>query len=49
MTPRKILILLRIAGVRRREEMAELLAMHALAARGNPEELKKQLKRLGGE
>ena len=49
MTPRQIAGSLYFAGRRRRREAAEQLALSALAARGEPRELKRQLDQLHRE
>lgn len=43
-TPRQMHAFLFIAGKRRERERRELLALHALAARGDPKAVRKQLK-----
>jgi len=46
MTPRQIAGSLYFAERRRRREAAERLALDAIAARGEPRELKRQIERL---
>lgn len=46
-TPRQIAGFLHFAGKRRKRETAEALSIGAMAARGDPKELKKQIKELG--
>ena len=43
-TPRQMHTLLFIAGKRRAREARELLALHAMAARGDPKDLRKAMK-----
>jgi hypothetical protein len=49
MTPRQLAGLLHFAARRKKREAAQLLGLHAMAARGEPRELKKKLKELGKE
>ncbi len=44
MTPRRLLSWVTLARRRRRSELAELLAITALGSRGEPAEVKRQLK-----
>lgn len=44
MTPRQIWAYLFIAEKRRERERAELLALHAMAARGDPKDIRNALK-----
>ena len=46
MTPREIAGSLYFAERRKRRQAAELLSLHALAARGEPRALKSQIERL---
>ena len=43
-TPRRIAGFLRVADARKSRESADRLALHALAARGDPKEVKRQHK-----
>jgi hypothetical protein len=45
-TPRQIVGTLHFAERRRRRESREALSLHAMAARGDPKAVKKQLKEL---
>jgi hypothetical protein len=44
-TPRQLHALLAIANDRKRQEMAALLSMHALAAQGDGKAIREQLKK----
>lgn len=44
MTPRLLFAWLNLARLRRRGELAELLAINAMGARGDPDDVKRQLK-----
>lgn len=49
MTPRQTQAFLRLAEAHRREELGELLAIQSLAASGDGEAIRTQLKQLGIE
>jgi hypothetical protein len=44
-TPRQLQALLAISGDRKRQEMVDLLSLHALAAQGEPKAIREQLKK----
>ena len=47
-TPRQLQALLAIANDRKRQEMGDLLSLHALAAQGEPKAIREQLKKWEG-
>lgn len=46
MTPRQLAGYVQFAAKRRKRHTAELISIHATAARGDPKEIKRQLKEL---